>query len=456
MPLDLIVSIRQNSLRVSVVDKKQFKTASEKLSEDIVVDSDVKNVDSLVESLKKLIAELTTTSRSKMRVSFLVDPQDVDLRFIASNKKEGSFEDFMVSEIKAKLEGKNIEDYYFSYEKLAPFVYQMEAVRKDLLEKFIEISDKAGLSLYSLIPWALFMPRYVGASEPSIFIIQQDDKKVLVLSELQGIFFTGVFADDTTEAELNKLVHELAFYKREKPIKRVYTLGCSDVNLEGDYKIAGIDLPGELVSVERGFEMHTLANYMLDNPDRYASSQLNLLSLLPLPVAETKNRSLVYVGATVGMLLLVVGGYFGFSKLSASRSNQNNANSNVLSETVEVKETSPVIEVKETTPSVPAVKIEDLKTADLKIMVQNATDVAGLASKTKGYLEKFGYTVAEPGNAATTEEKSIVRFKKSKLAYKELLISDIKEKFPDIVIEDTLKEDEKFDALFLVGKSNKL
>jgi len=458
MPIDVVASLRQNILRVFAQDKKQFKTAQEKLEDSVVLDAEIKDSDSVAQTLKKLISSVTSSPLSKVRINILVDPSDVVLRFIASNKKEGSFEEYMVTEMKAKLEGKNLDDYYFSYEKLAPFVYQMEAIRKDTMEKLLEVADKTGVSLYSIVPWALFLPKYVGASEPAIFIIQGDDKKVLVLSELQGIFFTGVFSDDTTEEELNKLVHELAFYKREKPIKRVYTLGCSDVKLVGDYKIAAIDLPGDNVSVDLGFELHVLCDNMLENPDRYTSNQLNLLSLLPLPVVEKKANALVYVGTVVGILLLVVGAGFGYTRYSKGRpaTVEPKQDQNVLSETNVVQETTPVVQATESTASQPITPPLDLKTSDLKVRIENAAGVNGLAGKTQTFLEKFGYQVDSIATADKEQEPTTLRFKKAKAIFKDLLTTDMKEKFPKIVVEETLSDDQKYDVLILIGASAKL
>jgi len=40
---------------------------------------------------------------------------------------------------------------------------------------------------------AAFLPKYLNLSDPSIFVTKVNNEQVVALSELGGIFYTGVF-----------------------------------------------------------------------------------------------------------------------------------------------------------------------------------------------------------------------------------------------------------------------
>jgi len=162
-----------------------------------------------------------------------------------------------------------------------------------------------------------------------------------------------------------------------------------------------------------------------------------LLNLLPLPAVEKKNSSLVYVGASVLMLVLMVGGFFLLKNRNPGPTN----NSAVLSDTKESTVTSsPVVEV---TPV--------LNKADIKIRIENAAGIPGLAAKAQIFMQGKGWVVPEIDTAAESgRTTSLIRIKDSKKAYSDLLTADMKDSY-QVTTETTLDETLGYDVLILLG-----
>ncbi|EKD94880.1 MAG: hypothetical protein ACD_25C00185G0001 [uncultured bacterium] len=80
----------------------------------------------------------------------------------------------------------------------------------------------------------------------------------------------------------------------------------------------------------------------------------------------------------------------------------------------------------------------------------------GLAAGTKSLLEEKGYKVVDIDTAREVRQASLLRFKKDKMAYKDLIQGDMKEVFPEVVVEDTLAEAEEYDLLIIAGTTAEL
>ncbi|MBI2617062.1 LytR C-terminal domain-containing protein [Candidatus Gottesmanbacteria bacterium] len=94
-----------------------------------------------------------------------------------------------------------------------------------------------------------------------------------------------------------------------------------------------------------------------------------------------------------------------------------------------------------------------LKRTDIKVSVENGTEKTGYAKEIASFLEEKGYKNVARGNAdKTTYSSTIVRVKKSKEEYTQLIVSDIYEKFnaPDI---EELELTSSFDVVIILGSS---
>lgn len=457
---DLIVSLNKNVVRLSTIDKDTvLRTTLVDVPRETADDTKIVDPSSFSEILNGLIPQISSLTKNKMSLNFVVEPQDIFLRFITLSKKDGDIGEQIVEELKEKAKDIPLDDLYFSYIKIAPFVYQFVGIKKDTLDKYLEVSNQVGIGLKSVVPWVLALPKYEKVCDPAIFISKVGNRQVVALSELNGIFFADVFDSERTEKELQDLVKELSFYKRSSPIKYVFTMNCEYLSL-GNHKVKEIEYPvfKEGSEVSSGYEQNVIVNYLLDTDTNVINHQLNLLNLLPLPVVENKNVSVVVAGSVFALLILV-GGLFGGYLLLKNRNESNNQlvqnnqnqeqNTQVLSETTQNTEEP---KQEEQTQEIPQPKKQDLK-----IRVENGAGVSGLAAKTKEFLEGFGYTVLEPSTSSISTEATILEYKKDAFdAYHEMLIADIKEKLPNTEVKQTLSSDKEYDLLLTVGSSSKI
>ncbi|OGC78052.1 hypothetical protein A2619_03160 [candidate division WWE3 bacterium RIFOXYD1_FULL_39_9] len=446
---DLVVSINKNVLKLTAIINDSLQSFSIETPKDSINDSKIVNVEQAAELLGKFISDSIKVTKKKFSLSFIVEPQDVFLSFVTVNKNGTEIEEQIVNEFKTKLRGENLEDMYFSYEKIAPFVYQVAAIKKEVLETYIQLSNILGIPLKAVIPWVLLLPKYVNTNDSAIFISKTEDDQVVALSELGGIYFTGVYEVEKNTEELQKLVQELSVYKRAKPIDIIYTLNYETFSLAMGYSVRPVDVPN-LGEVQPGFEINILANYMLDFAPDLINSQTNLLTLIPVPVVEKKSLSLVQVGSAIGAFIIVgvlIGGFMYLKGVNGQPQPD-----------LVADQTSVLSSVDEPTEATASEQVVApvLKKEELSIRVENGSGINGIAAKSKTSLEKFGYKVLEIDTAAQNEDTTVLRFKKSKIAYKDLLVADSKDIYPDAKVEDTLEETATYDLLIIVGTNVEL
>ena len=311
---DLIISLNKNVIRLSTVDKEaSLRTTLVDISKDFADDTRIIDSIGFSQILGDLISQISTLTKNKLSLTFVMEAQDVYLRYVTVTKRSENIEEQIISELKEKAKDIPLDDIYFSYRKIAPFVYQFVGVQKQVLEKYMEVSNHLGIGLKSVIPWVLALPKYEKVNDPAIFISKVGDRQMIALSELNGIFFADVTEKERTEEELQTLIKELSFYKRSSPIKHVFTMNCDYLTL-GDYEVTKVEYPsftGES-EVPPGYEQHVIVNYLLDTDSDVVMSQMNILNLMPLPVVESKSVSLVAVGSVIAILVLVGGIYGGY------------------------------------------------------------------------------------------------------------------------------------------------
>ena len=473
---DLIISINNNILRVSTIDKEAvLKNAMVDIPKEIVDDSKILDTKGLASIIEGLISTLTPLKKNKLRLDFIMEPQDVFLRFVTVSKGENNIDEQIISEIKTKEPDLPLDNLYFSYKKLVPFVYQFVGVEKSVLNSFLEVSNVLDISLRGIIPWVLALPKYEGINDPAVFVAEVDGDQVIALSELNGIFFSGVYENKSkkTSEELSALVKDLSFYKKSSPIKCVFTFNCDSFEIPG-YEVKPITSPNfsDGSQAPAGMEINTIINFLIDSDPLILESQLNLLNLLPLPVEVKKSPALVVVGSVVGVLLLVVGAYFGIRNFKGEKSvdtqmaqtGQSQENAQVLSQSVENEQSENGSGASESdgknegtgsgAETDPNAKVQK---GNLKIRLENGAGINGLAARTKVFLEDFGYTVLTIDTANTKTDSTVLQFKKSAAeTYKDMITEDMKSKFPDIEVKDDLPDDSDYDLLIILGASSQL
>lgn len=463
---DLIVSLNKNILRLSTIDKEvNLKTASTEVPKEVADETRILNPEGLSDILNNLILQVSSLNKSKLSLNFIVEPEDIFLRFVTVSKNGSDVGDQIIAEIKEKNPEISLDHLYFSYKKMAPFIYQFIAVRKDVMEKYLELSNSIGIGLKSVIPWVLALPKYEKVNDPAIFISKVDNNQVVALSELNGVFFAGTYQKEKSPEELQELIKDLSFYKRSSPIKFIYTLNCDSFSMS-DYNIRKISCPefNSSQPVPEGFELNTIINFMLDSDSDVLDSQLNMLNLLPLPVVESKTSVLIISGSVVGALLLMIGGYFGIKSLGnrdlsqenqmAQENSQIEQNSQVLSESVEQEqgeENNSRENENQVDPNL------EVKKGNLKIRVENGAGISGLAARTKEFLESLGYTVLTIDTADSKVGPTILNFKEGVFEdYQSLVSEDMKSKFPEIEAKKDLNTDSDYDLVIIVGTSSEL
>ena len=467
---DLIVSINKNIIRISTIDKEAtLKTVTSEVSKDYVDDTRIISPVGLSGVIDGLVSKLSILSKSKFSLNFVMEPQDVFLRYVTVSKNSVDIQEQIISEIKEKDPELKLDQLYFSYKKVAPFIYQFVGVRKDVMDSYMELSNTLGIGTKSIIPWVLALPKYEKVNDPAIFISKRDGDQVVALSELNGIFFTGTYRKEKTSEELQGLIKELSFYKRSSPIKYIYTFNCDSFEMSG-YQVKKIVCPEFTGSsnIPEGFEQNTVVNFLLDSDAEILGSQLNVLNLLPLPVVERKASVMVIAGSVIGALFLLVGAYFGIKALgdkntenTLTAQNTGSESSQVLSETTQnptdqgqEDEGKPSEEENKPVESDPNLEV---KKGNLKIRIENGAGVGGLAARTKEFMEGFGYTVLTIDTADSKTESTILSFKKGIVSeFKDVVSADIKEKFPKIEVKEDLSEDSDYDLLIIVGTSSEL
>jgi hypothetical protein len=451
---DLIISLNSNTLKVThITNKGEFRGITRQVPEMLCSDSVILDSVKFAEFLDGLLTEFVSSKRGGYKLNFLVESENMysELIELSNTVDENLDSDVVVEQAKKQLEGVDINELYFTHNRLAPFMRHFLGIKKVDLEKYIEIAEILKMELRSVLPWAFMLPKYVNALEPALFITLNDNETVFTLSELNNVYFSKVFNKRFKPSELEAYIHDLVKYERTENTKRVYVLGKETVKAKDGFEIIKISLPNSSLDETTGFEKHLLSHYMLDFSENLLSSSINVLNLFPLPTVVRHNSTLVYAGSATAVLLLLAGVIYGGMRLKNTFNAPIAINNNVVQETPAVAGVETVQEV----PKVEEPKVEEAKPLDkkeLSIMVENGAGITGLANKTKVVLEKLGYTVYDTDTADITgRENTLLKFKKDSLVYKDILKEDLKDKYLDIVVEDDLAADAKYDLLIIVG-----
>jgi len=188
---DLIISLSDNNLKVSTIENKEFKGVSAEITKEVVKDQQIIDATEFSKVLEELVFSVTSKNSRSLSLNILVEPQDVFFKFIPVNKNGGSVEDQVTNHLKSTEKDLPLEEMYFSYQKIAPFVYQFIGIKKEIIDTYIDVSNQLEIGLKSMIPWVLLLPRFTNKNEPSIYLTKASDRQIVALSEFNGIFFSS-------------------------------------------------------------------------------------------------------------------------------------------------------------------------------------------------------------------------------------------------------------------------
>ena len=174
---NLLVSLNENTLKVSCFNSLGFKTKSVEVSKDVANDAAILDTPAFAQAVLESAKELLPPKDKDTVLNFLVEPEDIILKFILVNKKDGDVTEQILAEIKLKLDGVALDGLYFSYVKIAPFVYQFVGVRKEVLEKHLEVSNLTGIPVQSVMPWVSLLPKFANSGVSSIFVVKNYEKQ---------------------------------------------------------------------------------------------------------------------------------------------------------------------------------------------------------------------------------------------------------------------------------------
>src|SRR3989338_5836470 len=434
-----IVSFQNNLLKVSL--------AGSDLHSKKKVKGSITDTALITEELGQLLLDEFGPDPTKLPLNFLISPADIRLNFLTIDKNAGGVELYDLAREKLVSKGLNIESFYFSYQKIAPFVYQLVAIKKEILDAYLQIVNEMGFELRSIVPWVLLLPKYISKSgEPAIFVLDNGEHKYLALSELGGIYHLGPLDQTKVSGELEELIQKLSVYQRNTPITNIYTFNIPDLKLSKKYNVKVI-----------GFEdVHTLVENEVTD-EALLNSQVNLLNLLPRPEPEKRISPLMYVGGVAAAALLVLG-ILWLAKVNGESVDQ------LTQETTETTSAT-ITEVTESTESTVSVPVEEeqaeettpveLNRAYLRIRVENGTNVGGLAGRTRDHLVEAGYEVVSIGDADESDHvTTVISFTPANAIYKDLLVSDLDELFGDIEVQENLNEELGYDVLIIAGSDD--
>jgi len=303
------------------------------------------------------------------------------------------------------------------------------------------------------VPWVLLLPKTLHDTDPAIFISEVDDKYVVSLSELNGVYFTSSYDEERTSDELKELVKTLSVYNRKAPIKRIFTLN-SRIDMEEHYKVLPVLANGDNQLAE-GFEVHELYLKVLEHHPDVLNSQVNLLNLLPLPEPADKTKVLVPAAAAMFIISLFVGGYFLiFQGESMEQDNVAGVESEVEETVVESTPSQGSGSDEENTET--STQSSDIVKKDLVIRVENASGINRAASRTQDLLEDIGYTIDSIDTADNMRETTEVLIKDSMEPYRENLVKDLADDFPNLITDVLDDSEADYDVLILLGKNTEI
>ncbi|MBU1126938.1 MAG: LytR C-terminal domain-containing protein [Patescibacteria group bacterium] len=162
---------------------------------------------------------------------------------------------------------------------------------------------------------------------------------------------------------------------------------------------------------------------------------------------ETKSSSSTKKYFLIGLVVVIILGLIGGGVLVYKKAMMGKQEKQEDSIPVVPSPTPVPVEEQEASPAA------ELKREDIKIQILNGTGIAGEAKKAKDLLEDLGYTDIKIGNAGAYDYDEVeISLKEEKSDYFSLLSADLKEEYDVSNKMGELAEDDKFDAIVILGQ----
>ncbi len=440
------IHLTSSTVRVGLYNGAEpAKFLTEELLPTAVSRSRVVDPNEFCKELSRILATHYGDKLPKLPMYFILEPELTELFLLTGSKTDKPEDevDLMEKQIKDRLVDQKPDELYFAQYKIAPFIYQFVGIKKVLLDPILETGAIMGLEIGGVLPLGLILAK-TNADVSSMFVFPNKDENTVIFSELTGVTFAEKLNGKVSMEELKELFWKLSVYNTKKGEVYLYTFAKHEHSIGSTHPLI---LGGQ--GLEPDFEELDLTQKTLDQKGGLLNSQANLLNILPVPEVFQKSKTPVIAGATIASVLLVAGLVVqltvGFDTIFGK---QNNGQKQEVLAEQEQSNNQP--QTPEPTPTPPVVQ-KEVKRSDLKIRVENGNGIPGSAGKIKAYLEGFGYTVGDPGNAdKATYAKTQIKLPKELADYKDLLVNDLKTNYSVEVVELDSKPTD-YDVLIIVG-----
>ncbi|KKT69577.1 MAG: hypothetical protein UW65_C0019G0004 [candidate division WWE3 bacterium GW2011_GWB1_44_4] len=437
-----VVHIDNSTLRVGLYAHGQNpKFLAEDLLPTVASHSRIVDPKEFGLQFSRLLAENFGHELPKLPALFVLEPELTDLFLLALDKNTEENSEEVVKQIKEKLIHEDIQNIFFSYYRIAPFVFQFVGIQKETIQGFLDAVSTLAIPLTGVFPLGLILPK-TNTNVASMFIFPAETENTVVFSELTGTSFAEKLEGKIAIDELIKLFWQLSVYSTKNTGPTIYTFK-NFVHKIPSYKPRAV----EMTQTTEGYEKLQVTKDTIAKNPQLLTSQANLLNILSVPQSSNKKIPVPAVIAAgvvsiLAMVLVVLQFTVGIGSLFTSQERE------VLADQTAQNQDQTKTEVPQQQEEQPA---KELKRSDIKLRVENGNGVPGSAGKLKAYLEGFGYTVASVGNAVKTDYPSTTILLPNSLAdYKDLLANDLKTNYTVEVTATDTKAD-GYDVLIIVG-----
>lgn len=180
-------------------------------------------------------------------------------------------------------------------------------------------------------------------------------------------------------------------------------------------------------------------------------SEAEISSELGLEVKKPSSKKKYFL---IGLVVLVVlglvgGGIFVYKKAMVKGEKEENQEESQGTSGLAVPSPATPTPIEEQEASSAA----ELKREDIKIQILNGTGIAGEAKKAKDLLEDLGYEDIKIANASSYDYDEVeISLKEEVEGYFDLLSDDLKEEYDVSGEMGELDEDDRFDAIVILGQ----
>lgn len=440
----IIVELNRNRLRVlsSSLEKREVE-----LDLSVVNDTKVLALDTFVPALKELIKTLKPKPN---KVVFLIEEKDIYDRFFVVRGDDLDPASTLKTAASAFVGG-SLDDLYYIFQKVSPFVYQFVGAKKDMIDSFDQIASKLNLRLEGILPTSFIFSKFVGVYDPFFFLFRGSEDSTLVASEYGGVYFSGTYAvSSELNTKMSSLIHELSSFNREKPVTEVYFSG-EEIKIDEKFNLRKLDIPfpgspEDFKGYERLIIAHSVVNKVYEE---VLGAYFNLKNFTSkaLVKPDKPNALVKYVAPALVMAGVTLAAILGFNYFS-------NRQAAITPEVDGISESSPSQQAKvpETKEATPASTPKVLDRSLVKVRIENGAGVAGVAGKAQTFVEKLGYKVVEVGNAPSFDfEQTVISVKESKKEYLEQLKTDLGTSY-SVKVGPPVSDSKNYDVLVTIGK----